>query len=154
MTEQDNEATAATADAHAMDGDDASDFAGLGISLADILGGMDREPEVPPLDPAEARGILRGAFDRLTTEHPFKPGDFIRRKPGLYSGTHDLRGGVAVFMGDADPMGSMTPPNIGTPVPIVDEDCVIAVVTPTGEVGEFFACARYYEPAPAVEAVA
>ena len=158
MTEQDNEATTATAEAHAMDEgaqDGGFEMIGGGLDLAALLGGMGREPEVPPLDPAEARGILRGAFERLTKEHDFTEGDFIRRKPGFYTGTADLRGGVAVFVRYAVPEShTHQPPALGVPVPVVDEDCIIAIVIPTGEVAEYFATSRYYEPAPAVEAVA
>lgn len=159
MTEHDNDATTATAEAHAIDGDDAGEggfqLAGMGINLADLLGGMGGPPEPEPLDPAEARGILRGAFESLTTEHTFKPGDFITRKPGLFAGTSDLRGGVAVFIRYATPEPmTFEPINMGAPVALVDEDCILAIVISTGEVAEHFACARYYEPAPAVKAVA
>lgn len=146
MTEQDNEG--------AQDG--GFEMIGGGLDLAALLGGLgQQEPDFPPLDPAEARGILRGAFERLSQEHNFQPGDFIRRKPGFYVGTHDLRGGVAVFVRYAVPEPhTHQPPNLGVPVPVVDEDCIIAIVIPTGEVAEYFATSRYYEPAPAVEAVA
>jgi len=158
MTEHNNDATTATAEAHAMDesGQDGGlEMIGGGFDLAALLGGMGGEPVVPPLDPAEARGILRGAFERLTTENTFKPGDFIERKPGLYSGNSDLRGGVAIFVRYATPEPhTFDTPHPGAPVPIVDEDCILAIVTPTGEVGEYFACARYFEHAPTVKAVA
>ena len=153
MTEQNNQATTATADAHALDGTDADE--GQHFSLADLLGGMSMEPPTPPLDPAQARGILRTGFATLTKEHTFEPGDFIQRKDGLYSGNSDLRGGVAVFVRYAVPEPhTFDTPNPGAPVPIVDEDCIIAIVLPSDEVGEYFACARYFEPAPTVAAVA
>lgn len=156
MTEQSNEATIATADAHAMD-DDAGDahIAGMGISLADLLSGMGGEPEVPPLDPAEARGILRGAFERLTTVHEFKPGDFVRRKPGFYTGTKEPRGGVAVFLRYGLPeAGDYEPHHIDAPAAVVNANCALLIVTDEGSVGEYYADSDYYEPAPAVEAVA
>lgn len=152
MTEHDNDDATAEGMIHGAEGEGHDEAR---INIMDLLGGMGMEPEPDPLDPAEARGILRGAFERLMAESNFKPGDFIQRKPGLYSGNSDLRGGVAIFIRYATPEPhTFDTPHPGAPVPIVDEDCILAIVTPTGEVGEYFACARYFEHAPTVKAVA